>query len=407
MEAEMKKIKITPERVCAVLFLVVIFLFGIPTLINRIQPIYKSIVTPFKYSKGFTDTYDKLHESFVEETEVNSFTENLWNRLFFIDIYSIAQKATLSVVNEDVSETIVKDNHGLLHFVEPRVDAKKYAERIIGLQNSINAPILYVQAPNKKLKGYTKLPGHFDNYSNDNADEFLAAIDSKVDYLDLRETLESEELDKKELFYVTDHHWTTETAFWGFVKTVEKIRENYGIDLDPQGIYTDIKNYTAEEYPDSFLGAQGRRVGRFYVGVDDYTLLLPNFNTSFTTLDTITSPDKPVSTGNFREAFIDEEILSSDDVSANKHAAYLTVDRGELIIRNELNPDGKKVLMIKDSFAMPYACFMAPCTYETVMIDMRYFPMSRKIADYINEYDPDVVLFLYNPEVYLDMMFRF
>ncbi|MBE6688398.1 MAG: hypothetical protein E7588_03850 [Ruminococcaceae bacterium] len=403
----MKKIKITPELICAVIFLIIIFLFGATTFANRAGHIYKSIVTPFKYADGFTKTYDKLHESFTKQTEVDSFTENLWNRLFFIDIYSVAQRVTLSVVNEDVSETVVKDNHGLLHFVEPRVDTGKYADRIIGLQNSIDAPILYVQAPNKKLKDYTKLPGHFDNYSNDNADEFLSLIDGKVDYLDLRSELENDALDKTQLFYVTDHHWTTETAFWGFKETVEKIKQNYNIDLDPQGIYTDISNYTAEEYPQSFLGAQGRRVGRFYVGVDDYTLLLPKFNTSFITLDTITSPDKPVSQGDFREAFIDEEILSSDDVSANKHAAYLTVDRGELIIKNELNPDGKKVLMIKDSFAMPYACFMAPCTSETVMIDLRYFPMSRSLSDYINEYQPDVVLFLYNPEVYIDMMFRF
>lgn len=403
----MKKIKITPERVCAVLFLAVIFLFGTPTLIKRAVPLYKSIVSPLKYAEGVGDAYSEIHASFVNEAEVNSFTENLWNRLFFIDVYSIAQRATLSVVNEDVSETIVKDNHGLLHFLVSRTDVSKYADKLINLQNSIDAPILYVQAPNKKLKNYTELPKYFDNYSNENADDFLAAIDQKVDYLDLRETLESEKLDKSKLFYVTDHHWTTETAFWGFQKTVEAVKQNYGIDLDPDGVYTDRKNYAATEYPKSFLGAQGRRVGRFYVGVDDYTLLLPTFETKFTTHDTITSPDKPISEGDFRSAFIDEKILVSDDVSANKHAAYLSIDRGELIIKNELNPDGKRVIIIKDSFAMPYACFMAPCTSETVMLDMRYFPPTRSAVKYINEYSPDLVIFLYNTEMYNGSMFRF
>ncbi len=403
----MKKIKFTSELVCTVLFLAVIFVFGFITLFNRAVPLYESIVKPFKTEKSISQTYKDLHKSFTEEVSVDSFTENLWNRMFFIDIYSVAQRATLSVVNEDVSETIVKDNNGMLHFVEPRVDTTKYAEKLIKLQNSINAPVLYVQAPHKKLEGYTELPKNFDNYANDNADQFLAAIDGKVDYLDLREAIEEEGLDKKDLFYVTDHHWTTETAFWGFAKTVEELKKNYGIDLDPDGIYTDINNWTSEEYPNSFLGAQGRRVGRFYAGVDDYTLLLPKFQTAFTALDTITSPDKPLASGNFRQTFIDEEILSSKDVMANKHAAYLTIDRGEHILRNELNPDGKKVLLIKDSFAMPYACFMATCTAETTMIDMRYFPMSRSISEYINNYNPDVVVFLYNPEIYIDMMFRF
>lgn len=403
----MKKVKITPERICALLFLVVIFLFGTPTLVKRAVSLYKSIVSPLKYSDGVVETYHEIHESFTNEAEVNSFTENLWNRLFFIDVYSIAQRATLSVVNEDVSETVVKDNHGLLHFLKDRTDVSKYAQKLVNLQNSIDAPILYVQAPNKKLKNYTELPKYFDNYSNENADDFLSLIDGKVDYLDLREKIEEENLDKSELFYITDHHWTTETAFWGVQKTVEAVKEKYVIDLDPNGIYTDINNYTAEEYPKSFLGAQGRRVGRFYVGVDDYTLLIPTFDTAFTTLDTITSPDAPISEGNFREAFIDEEILASDDVSANKHAAYLTVDRGELIIKNKLNPDGKRIIIIKDSFAMPYACFMAPCTSETVMLDLRYFPIKRSVSEYINEYSPDLVIFLYNTEMYIESMFRF
>ncbi|MBQ9940592.1 MAG: hypothetical protein IJO74_03535 [Clostridia bacterium] len=403
----MKNFKCFPQFVCAVLFLIAIFLFGAPTLVDRADDIYKSITGSLKYSEGLFKTYQKVHQSFVEETEVDSFTENLWNRLFFIDIYSIAQRVTLSVVNEDVSEIILKDNNGKLHFSEPRTDVSKYAENMINLQNSINAPILFVQAPNKKLKGYTQLPKYFDNFSNENADDFLSAIEGKVEYLDLRDVLEQEKLDKKELFYVTDHHWTVETAFWGYRKTVEKLRQSFDIDIDAEDFFSDINNYTKYEYPKSFLGAQGRRVGRFYVGVDDYTLILPDFETSFVTNDTITSPEKTVAEGDFRQAFIDEEILSSKDVLSDRHSAYLSMDRGELIITNKLNANGKKILMVKDSFARPYACFMATGVSEIAMVDMRYLPVRTKLADYINEYAPDVVIFLYNTEVYTDTMFRF
>lgn len=414
----MKKIKFTPELVCAVLFLIVIFLFGSITLVQRIVSIGESLTKPFKNadSKSAMELYSDVHQSFTKELEVESFTENLWNRLWFIDIYSVAQRATLALVNEDESETVVKDNHGYLHFVEPRLEAQtieKYANNLIKLQESVEVPILFVQAPNKKLDGYTQLPKIFDNYSNDNADDFLSLIEGKVDYLDLRDEVDKSFTDKSQLFYITDHHWTTETAFWGYQKTAEKIKENYGIDLDPQGIYTDINNYEALEYPKSFLGAQGRRVGRYYTDIDDYTLLLPKFNTSFVTSEVLRPSGREpirnvVGEGDFRQALIDEEILSSTDITANKHGAYLSIDRGEQLIVNNLNPNGKKVVIIKDSFAMPYSCFMATGTAETTILDMRYFSfVNRDIAAYINEYSPDVVIFLYNTEAYTNDMFVF
>ncbi|MBQ9922436.1 MAG: hypothetical protein IJO52_09625 [Clostridia bacterium] len=400
----MKKINYLPQLICAVLFIVTIFLFAVPTFADRADELYKSIVNPIKKSENIADAYLDAHESFTEEAEVDSFTENLWNRLFFIDVYSIAQRLTLSVVNEDVSETILKDNHGLLHFSEERIDVQKYADKVIALNEAVNVPLIYVQAPNKNLEGYTELPKYFNNHSNQNADDFLAAIDGKVEYLDLRDVLEEEGLEKSELFYVTDHHWTTETAFWGYRKTVEALREKFGIDIDEENFYSDINNYTVQNFKNVFLGAQGRRVGRFYAGMDDYSLVLPKFETSFVTNDTITSPDKPVTEGDFRAAFIDEEKLMSQD---DTYSSYLGMDRGELIITNKLNPDGKRLLVVKDSFARPYTCFMATGVSEIAVVDMRYLPVRTKLADYINEYNPDAVIFLYNTEVFNDSMFRF
>ena len=92
--------------------------------------------------------------------------------------------------------------------------------------------------------------------------------------------------------------------------------------------------------------------------------------------------------------------MEKDLYKKNTYAAYSGGDFRLQIMRNELNPDGKKILLIRDSFACAVAPFLALQTSELHICDMRnfeYFAGDKFYMDnYIREINPDYVLVLYS-----------
>ena len=66
-------------------------------------------------------------------------------------------------------------------------------------------------------------------------------------------------------------------------------------------------------------------------------------------------------------------------------------------IQNRNVKNGTKVLVIKDSFAMPIAGFLSLNVSELRMLDIRKENRPQSIKKYVEEYQPDVVLFVASP----------
>ena len=60
---------------------------------------------------------------------------------------------------------------------------------------------------------------------------------------------------------------------------------------------------------------------------------------------------------------------------------------------NHLNPDGKKIVLLRESFSCALAPFLALSCSELITIDLRYF--DGDLLDTLREIDPDLVLTLY------------
>ena len=75
-------------------------------------------------------------------------------------------------------------------------------------------------------------------------------------------------------------------------------------------------------------------------------------------------------------------------------------------ITNHNNPDGPRIVMLRDSFACALTPFLALSCSELVTIDLRYF--EGDLLDTIGSYDPDLVLTLYTASTTgLENMFQF
>lgn len=370
---------------------------GTLTLITGAKEITKSTLSGVK--SGYASTGAKgLLTGFISGIE-NGVSSNLFAKNSFVNLYGLTANAfgNTFIRDADTAYNIIKDNNGQLQFIANDRDDSKAATQIVSLNKTLEAegiPLLYVQAPLKNIAGYTEIPAAMTDYSNANTDKFKALLEEGgVDVLDLRESVEEDHLDKSSLFYKTDHHWRVETAFWAVGKTVETLKENYGLDLDPEGKYTNMASYRQRFFEKSFLGSQGRRVGKYYDGVDDFTLMTPDFDTDYTV--TINKSDgSRVREGSFEEAIIDHSLLDEKDVFTNRYASYFGADYPEVVIENHAADNDLKILVVKDSFALPYTAFLSTMVSEVRMLDFRYYD-KMSMEEYVKEHNIDAVLYVY------------
>lgn len=331
---------------------------------------------------------------------------NVNDRIFaknsFINVYGLLQRVTGNrcVYEQDGAvNKVVKLDDGAVTFVMNRQkDLIKKAEhtQVFNKQlQSMGVDLLYVQLPFKINKFEKGLPVGVEDYSNENADEILAELNGRgVSTFDLRDEMSKEFPDYGSLFFKTDHHWKPETGLWAAKKITEKLNESLGFQIDTTLL--DKNRLVVKTYKNQFLGSMGKRVGRYYAGIDDFSLLLPSYHTDMSHSVTRTAGSSFTKQGSFEQTFIFSENLSGNDIFKNNpYVAYSGGDYPLCVCKNNLLA-GKKVLVLRDSYSCVVTPFLslAACK-ELHIIDPRLYKDS--ITGYIITINPDVVLMIYNP----------
>ncbi len=326
----------------------------------------------------------------------------------FISVYGITQRLLGTSVYEDAGYTyLIRDRQDFLHFHTTPASAEVSADAVSALHETLaehGIPLLYLQAPTKEIDGFTDFPLGIDYASAENADAMLSALAARgVSTLSFADALADAGIAPETMFYRTDHHWTTETAFAAFGIALPEIAAVTETALDLT--LRDRDRWTTLLQPQSFLGSIGRRVGVELAGLDDYTYLEPAFETSYRVYYPPTSRETPYWTGNFHETMVRDSLLYADDVTANRYASYFQYDYGELIIENLNAPNDLRVAIVKDSFALPFTAFLSTAVKEITMYDLREF--DGNLCETLIDYAPDLVLILYGNGSFSETMYRF
>ena len=142
------------------------------------------------------------------------------------------------------------------------------------------------------------------------------------------------------------------------------------------------------------MGSHGKRVGRYYAGVDDIDLLYPAFETAMS----IDVPYKNIyRSGSFYDSvFALSNIKYVDYYGLDAYSVYVGGDYPLVIQKNKDAINDMRVLILKDSFVRPMQGYFSLQFSEISVIDLRTYTYS-SLYQYIDNYDPDLVLVMYNP----------
>lgn len=293
-----------------------------------------------------------------------------------------------TIKGDEPKYDIIRLKDDYITFAGTQEDISDYADKLLSFGKWINdndIPFLYIQAPHKWPKDMSDFSAGTNHYAAQ-ADDMLSALSSAgLDTYDLRD-----DIDGLEYFFKTDHHWTPETGLLAAKFIAEFLDTKYSFDLDTSVYNKD--NYEYEVIKDCFLGSQGKKVGPYYAGLDDYTIISPRFETDIHKTVPIMGIDIA---GTFEDCFHDYTVFENKDLFAASPYIFYTSDYNLEIDKNNLTENNNKILFIRDSFGCVLTPFLSLSTNEIHVVDTRFF--KDNLYDYILQNDFDLVIFESNP----------
>lgn len=179
----------------------------------------------------------------------------------------------------------------------------------------------------------------------------------------------------EEIFYRTDHHWTTLGAYYAY----EAYAKQMG--WKPHS----MSDYTVKTVSDSFLGSYHTR-GQF-------SLTKPDVLQVFLPKQPVATSVYVADTGTAMKSLYDESYLNKKD----KYSYFLGGVHALMTLTSDI-PEGEedldKLLVIKDSYAHSVLPFLAQHVKELHVVDMRYYNGS--ISQYRRDNGISHTLMLFN-----------
>lgn len=362
-----------------------------------------------EWDKNLKENY-RLQEEF--------YNRYFYKKIFFVEKYGKLQRMLGKKLIDDSVDfrRIYQGKENMLYYVISKEGIVEdltthigdFSERL----NRMGIANFFVLAPNKHLKNSDSFPDGVLDYANQNADEIHQALLKRgMKILNLNDESVKEGRDEVSDFYMTDTHWKNTAVFWGYQKLLKFWEREFDFKGENSDISLDIFNYNREIFEDIYLGSMGKRAGVDYISQkDDYELLIPKFETQYHFKKYGENGELYLEKrGSFEEAFIDRKVPDSKDVYMDTYITMMGYGQAYEMITNELVKDGSKVVLIKDSFAMPLSAFLSANVSSLHLLDTRFDEIRLGLLDKIKEIQPDYVIFFFSPTsfFYFPSMFEF
>lgn len=252
---------------------------------------------------------------------------------------------------------------------------EKNVNAIVKFKNTIDVPVTVMFAPSTGYVADDVLPAVHDKYNDDTYFEQISSTLSTngISFIDLRKTFRDAYAGGNQLYYKTDHHWTTLGAYTAY----EKLCEQLNITPAPKERF-DIKTYGG------FYGTTYSTSGFWFTQPDSIQIWDNPENTERNIKVKIS---EGTNTDEFGSMYFYDH-LEEDD----KYPVFIDGNHALTEITNS-NAKGGTILLVKDSFSHSLAPFLTESYSKIILVDMRYYKMS--VSQIVEQEKPEQVVFLY------------
>ena len=225
--------------------------------------------------------------------------------------------------------------------------------------------------PNKSAIWREQLPMYEQGGNQlDTLKDFQKELSSAITWIDAAAPLMQHQ--KEELYYASDHHWTTRGAAVAFAAwcAAEKKKEK-----------TEYVVYTVN---DQFYGTLANASGYYRGRKDHVDIYVPKKKQEL--IVTYVEEQRKTAT-----------VFEQDKAaSANPYDVFFGGNHG--LLKTDTAQTGKRLLVIKDSYANCFLPFLVPYYKSITVVDPRYY--YDDLDKLIKEQDIQEILFLYNANTF-------
>ena len=240
---------------------------------------------------------------------------------------------------------------------------KKFAAYAEGIQSYVLLAPTSVALYEDKLPLFAQTSD--EKSALETATEEFTSVMKVIDVFDALKSHNNEQL-----YFKTDHHWTMRGAYVAYREAAK------AMGIKPY----EEDDFRIETVSDNFYGTLHSKVNTIGVEPDKIEVYLPKFETT----QTVTYED-----GRQSDSLYEWDYLEKKD----KYSLFLDGNHALVKIKTAVG-NGRKLAVVKDSYAHAFIPFLANHFEEIHVLDLRYYHSD--VLTYLNDQNISEVLFLYN-----------
>lgn len=293
--------------------------------------------------------------------------DQFYKRNYWISQATFYKKA---MGEKDINNVYLgKDGYYFQKFHDSDIDTDQYEKNLkfVSLFEMRNKNTRFVLVPSPETILKDKLPRWATEYDAGKLYRQAEKLTDRNSFTDLRETLEKTAA-KEQTYYRTDHHWTLYGAYSGY----RKIAEDFGTDKNV------LESMDGKKVTSGFYGTLYSKVLDRGARPDDIYIY-----------NNVPSGITVKCDGRTTDSVYNMKKLETKD----KYAVFFNGNYDRITVKNPGSRTGKKLLVIKDSFANSMLPYLVRQYRRIDIIDLRYFRGSLKSITSRLKFDDKLILY--------------
>lgn len=295
----------------------------------------------------------------------------------------------------NVNDIIITDK-ALLPYNEPKEineeeiksQSEKMADKLSVLNKAcedVGAKFLYVGIPEQRSILRADYPSYLENddkYLDTVEKEFFSSLDTRgIQYINMMDVFKNE--DYRSYYSVTDHHYNIFGAFKTYAEITNTLLED-GVPLEKHV----EEDFNLVELKNDFYGSRAKMIYKAYSMPDNLAYYELKEAIPFNRFDS------DIEIYPARMCFAPKS--ETEDITYN---VYMGGDNAETYVFTH-RPELPNVLIFGDSFTNPLETLLYTSFNKMLALDLRH-NKKKSIYEYIEEFNPDVVLLVRDDTCYL------